>query len=267
MKSYSTFCKVLIFCSFCFLLSLKETKCIPYITPIDDEGQKNYFRVIKDIPLHGKEVFLTFDDGPSRNNTPKILEILKKNNVKGTFFVVGKNAEQNPDIIKALYDNGMSIVAHSHTHDYSIYRDANTYMMDLNKCNEVIRTIINDEPLPFIRFPGGSSNRMGSTMEMKKIRMSLREKELSYVDWNVSSADAARPTVAMSIIKENVISQCRNLDFAVVLMHDSSVKTTTVEALPHIINYLKDQGYVFRTFKDITAKEYDEMVRRGIVNR
>jgi peptidoglycan-N-acetylglucosamine deacetylase len=267
MKSYVTVSKVLIFCSFYLLLIFQETKSIPYIIPIDDEGQKTYSRTVKDIPLYAKEVFLTFDDGPSRNNTPKILEILKENCVKGTFFVVGKNAEQNPDIIKDLHDNGMSIVAHSHTHDYSIYRDANAYMMDLNKCNEVIQSIINDEPLPFIRLPGGSDNRMGSFREMKKIRMSLREKELSYVDWNVSSADAARVTVAMSTIKENVISQCKSLNFAVVLMHDSSVKTTTVEALPHIIKYLKDQGYVFRTFKDITAREYDEMVRRRIINR
>lgn len=240
---------------------------MPYIIPVDDEGQRTYSKKINGKPLYKREVFLTFDDGPSRNNTPQILNILKANGVKGTFFLIGKNAEQNPDIVKSLHDSGMTIIAHSHTHDYKIYKDIKIYFSDLDRCNQVIKSITNEEPLPFTRFPGGSGNRMGFSEEMKKIKKTLKDKELSYVDWNVSSSDAAGATVAVSIIKDNVISRIKYTNFAVVLMHDSSAKTTTVEALPHIIKYLKEKKYIFRTFKDITTNEYEEMVRRGIINR
>lgn len=267
MKSYNTLCKLVIFCSIFASLNIHKTNSMPYITPTDEEGQKTYSKKDNSKPLYRREVFLTFDDGPSRNNTPKIIDILKDNDVKGTFFVIGKNAEQNPDIVKSLHYNGMSIIAHSHTHDYKIYKDINIYLMDLYKCNEVIKSITSEEPLPFIRFPGGSGNRLGYSSEMKRIRKILRDKEVNYVDWNVSSSDAASATVDVSIIKDKVISQCKHTNFAVVLMHDSSSKTTTVEALPYIIKHLKEEGYIFRTFKDITDKEYEEMTRRGIINR
>jgi peptidoglycan-N-acetylglucosamine deacetylase len=267
VKSKIIIYKIIILYMFIFTLGFQKVNSIPYIFPMDEEGQYIYSKKIKDKPLYKKEVFLTFDDGPSRNNTPQILKILKEHYVKGTFFIVGKNAEQNPDIVRSLHESGMSIIAHSHSHDYNIYKNTNSYLADLYKCNEVIKEITNEAPLPFTRLPGGSDNRMGNSGAMEKIRKVLKEKELSYVDWNVSSSDAAEATVAMSLIKENVISQCKYTSFAVILMHDSAVKTTTVEALPYIIRYLKNEKYVFRTFSDITNREYEEMVKRGIINR
>lgn len=267
MKRNSVILKVIFFLIFLLASRCQKAESIPYLFPTDDEGKYIYSKRLQDEQLYKKSVFLTFDDGPSRKNTPKILQILKNNNVKGTFFVVGKNAEQNPDIVRMMNDNGMSIIAHSHTHDYNIYKDTGTYLSDLLKCNEVIKLITNKEPLPFTRLPGGSNTEMGRKEQIKKIRTALKEKEVSYIDWNVSSADATAATVAMPLIKENVISQCKNTNFAVVLMHDSESKTTTVEALPYIIRYLKENGYVFRTFNDITIKEYNEMVKRGIINR
>jgi peptidoglycan-N-acetylglucosamine deacetylase len=233
----------------------------------EEDSTKGYYPKSPDRGPHRKTVFLTFDDGPSRNNTPKILEILKANDVKATFFIVGRSGEENPDIIREMHQSGMSIVAHSHTHDYSIYRNLNAYMLDLNRCNELIRSITEEEPLPFLRFPGGSGNRIGNSASMRKIRNSVKERNLKYIDWNVSSADAAAETVAMSQIRDNVIKQCNNTNFAVVLMHDAPTKKTTVEALPHIIKYLKEHGYIFRTFKDVTEGEIEEMIKRGIINR
>jgi peptidoglycan/xylan/chitin deacetylase (PgdA/CDA1 family) len=240
---------------------------IPFNQPVDDEIKYGYYKKNKEIPLKQKEVFLTFDDGPSRNNTLKILEILNKNNVKATFFVIGKKAEENPNIIRALDDSGMCITAHTHTHNYSIYNNIDTYMKDLEDCNEVIKRLTNKEPIPFIRFPGGSDNRVSNLEVMKGIRNRVKDKSIRYVDWNVSSTDASAATVAMSQIRDNVISQVKNTSFAVVLMHDAPSKTTTVEALPEVIRFLKDQGYVFRTFNNITIAEEREMIKRGIINR
>lgn len=267
MKKNNIIFKILAFYHILLFLNCQKVGSIPLLHPTDEDGRYIYSKKLKNNPLHKREVFLTFDDGPSRNNTPKIVQILKSNDIKGTFFIVGRNAEQNPDVIRLLHDSGMCIIAHSHTHNYSIYKDTNKYLADLDKCNEVIRNITNREPLPFTRLPGGSDNTVGSRAEMEKIRKAIIDKEISYIDWNVTSTDAAEVTVAMSQIKESVISKCKYTNFAVILMHDSAVKTTTVEALPYIIKYLKEQGYVFRTFNDITVNEYNEMVKRRIINK
>jgi peptidoglycan-N-acetylglucosamine deacetylase len=238
-----------------------------HVRPVDDEGGGAYVRRIRNRPLYSKEVFLTFDDGPSKVNTPKIINILQNHGVKATFFIVGSKAEENPDILRQLDQTGMSIVSHSYTHEYSIYESVKSYFEDLNACNNTIRTILNKDPLPFIRFPGGSNNKLSGVDNMKRIRRAVKGREIKYVDWNVSSADAAAATVATSAIRNNVISQCKNTNFAVVLMHDSNTKVTTVEALSGIIEYLKNEGFVFRTFDDITPAEEKEMINRGIINR
>lgn len=234
----------------------------------DEKPQKpNYTRKSNDRKLYNKEVFLTFDDGPSTTNTLKVLEILKKNDIKATFFVLGKKVQENPAILKAVSESGMCILPHSQTHDYKIYRSFDSYLEDLNACITSVETVTHKKPPYFTRFPGGSDNLFAGKEGMRKIRNELKKRGFSYVDWNVSSADAAADTVSMDKIKYNVISQCSVKKLSVVLMHDSYPKTTTVEALPYIIKYLKENGYTFRTFEDITATEQKEMIREGIINR
>ena len=229
------------------------------------EEEKSYIGKRK--AMYPKEVFLTFDDGPSSNNTLAILKILKNSNVKATFFVVGSNVQQYPQIIKELADNGMCIMPHSYTHDYNIYKSAASYFQDLEACSSAIEKVTGVKGKMYTRLPGGSDNQVSSKVQMEKIRNTLKEKYIYYIDWNVSSADAASERVPMERIKQNVITQCKGKKLAVVLMHDSYPKTTSAEALPYIIKYLKSEGYEFRTFDDVTPVEERFMIKEGIVNR
>ncbi len=221
----------------------------------------------EDKPLYPKEVFLTIDDGPSENNTLKVLSILKENGVKATFFMIGKNAEALPQIVKAVNDAGMSIGNHTYTHDYKLYGSIDSCLNDFDKFNVIMDKTIGKKSINFIRFPGGSDNQVSNSDIMSQIRSTAVAKGLFYVDWNVSSGDAAPSGLTSQAIISNITGQCSNKNFAVVLMHDAPDKKTTAEALPTVIKYLKDNGFVFRTFDDITPTEKNEMIKLRIVNR
>ncbi|MBC8060571.1 MAG: polysaccharide deacetylase [Clostridiaceae bacterium] len=222
---------------------------------------------VKDRPLYEKEVFLTFDDGPSNKSTLKILDILKENDVQATFFVVGKMAEQNSNNLKAIHDMGMDIENHSYSHDYKMYNSIESCIEDFNKCDAVLKELINKDPSQILRFPGGSDNGVSKIDTMASIRKYFKDNGNYYIDWNVSSTDAAPILVPTAKIVERVTEMCKNRKFVVILMHDVDSKTTTLEALPIIIKYLKEQGFVFRTFNDITPTEENELVKLKIANR
>ena len=221
---------------------------------------------VEDRPLYNKEVFLTLDDGPS-NHTEKVLNILNENNVKATFFIVGKMAEEYPNMLKAIRDNGMSIQNHSYTHDYSMYQSVEKTNADFSKCDEVIKSIIGKDTSPFIRFPGGSDNGVSKKEVMAEIRKNYVDKGRHYIDWNISSTDGSPNLVPTDKIIQTVDSTSAGRKFIVILMHDANAKTTTVEALPSIIKFLKNQGYTFRTFDDLTPTELNEMLKEKIADR
>lgn len=213
-----------------------------------------------------KKIFLTFDDGPSQN-TLKILEILKENKVSATFFIIGKKAEENPEIIKKLHESGMCIASHSYSHDYKIYKSRDSYFEDLFKCDEIIYKLTGQLSVPVIRFPAGSYNSLYGKEKMTEIKNQLKSRGINYVDWNVSSADTASTSVPKDIIKGNIVNQCKLWRVSVALMHDAADKNTTVEALPEIISDLKEKGYEFKTFKDMSPGEKQEMIKLNIMNR
>lgn len=223
---------------------------------------------VSESSIHKKVVYLTFDDGPSKNNTPEILDILNKNNVKASFFLIGKKAELNKDIVKNLYSSGMCIFPHSYSHEYEkIYKSKEAYIEDFSACNAVISNITGEKSYDFVRLPGGSYNKVSKDMVMNDIRQYLKSNNVKYIDWNVSSADATPYKVSSDTIRDNVISQCKYWDVSVVLMHDSEGKKSTVEALPEIIKYLKEDGYTFKTFKDTDSEEINRMIKYKILNR
>ncbi|MDD3225437.1 MAG: polysaccharide deacetylase [Clostridium sp.] len=214
-----------------------------------------------------KKVFLTFDDGPSPNNTRKILKILKDNNVKATFFVVGIKAEENPDILKELSNNGMSIGIHCYSHNYkNLYRNLSSYENDYKKCETSIKKITGKNPIPYVRLPGGSTNSFLDKSVLISIKNSLNKNKIDYVDWNVCSGDADSHVVPVEKIKNNIKLQCQDKDIAVILMHDTYYKYFTVDSLPDVIKYLKNQGFVFRSFDNLTEYEKNEMINNKIMN-
>lgn len=239
----------------------------PDASQSNNNGDKqNDSTVSDDKPLDHKEVFLTFDDGPSVN-TEKILKILKEKQVKASFFLVGSNVDKYPDLVKAEYNDGMALLNHSYSHDYSMYKNTDTMIGDFDRTTDAIKNILGITPLPFIRFPGGSDNSYGGAEGMRNIRNRIHDKGITYVDWNVASGDADAVKIPADKIKNNVINQASGKTIAVVLMHDAAAKTTTVDALPDIIDNLKSKGFVFRTFKDLTPTEKNRMEKAGIINR
>ncbi|NMM63188.1 polysaccharide deacetylase [Clostridium sp. P21] len=192
-----------------------------------------------------KVVYLTFDDGPSTNNTPKILNILKKYNIKATFFVIGQSAEQNKQLVKRELSEGHVIGNHTYTHDmHYVYSSTKAFISDLDKCDNVLKSIIGDKYcLKLIRFPGGSFGQ-----RLEPFRKSVKQSGYHYVDWNDLTGDAEHNNVPVSSLLGKVKTYA-NQEHLVILMHDASAKTTTVDALPQVIEYFKSKGYSFKTLK------------------
>lgn len=214
-----------------------------------DDGTVKWMEVLPDsIPAFdalnndGKKIaFLTFDDGPSKNVTPAILDILKKYNIKATFFMVGGMAINNGDMVKRIYSEGHSIGNHSYYHRYS-YNGVADFMGEVELCESVLKGILGkDFPVKLFRFPGGSFGSKDSSL-----KTALVEHGYSYINWNVSTGDASGNNVPANLLISNVKAQSRGNDHIVVLMHDLGSKHTTVEALPSIIEYLISQGYEFK---------------------
>ena len=204
------------------------------------------------VPSGSKVCYLTFDDGPSKN-TPKILEILKKYNAKATFFVIN-----SADIgyVKNIHDAGHTVGLHTATHNYSqIYSSIDAYFKDLQQISDKVESIIGIKPT-VMRFPGGSSNHVSARYckgIMTKLVTLVPQKGYSYFDWNVSSGDADKNTPSYTYIRNNVLNAAKNKNSICVLMHDAAAKTTTVQALPEIIEGLTKMGY---TFEALTPESY-----------
>ncbi len=196
--------------------------------------------------------YLTFDDGPSKN-TSKILDFLKVNNIKATFFVVG--APNEAAVYKRIFDEGHTLAVHSYTHQYSkIYKSPDAFMADIHELIELLEGITGEKP-NILRFPGGSNNsigrRFGGQGIMGKVIDRVKEEGFIYFDWNVDSMDAAKNSQEPQAIVDAVLEGVKGKDHAVILLHDAAVKTTTVEALPKIAEELKKQGFIF---KELTAE-------------
>lgn len=218
------------------------------ITYIVEDSSGNKTMVTRNVKILDKKknigtIYLTFDDGPS-NNTSKILDILKQEDIKATFFLVNFNSSYNP-AVKRIYDEGHSIGIHSYTHNYKlIYSSVSAYFDDLNKMNDKIKTITGSDT-KLLRFPGGSSNTISS---FNKGIMTTLVKEVTnagyhYFDWNVDSSDAWSARNSNDVYN-NVINNLKN-GTNIVLMHDLSSNEKTVNVLEKIIKDAKEKGYIF----------------------
>ena len=181
----------------------------------------------------GRKVYLTFDDGPSIYTT-KILDILDDYNVKATFFVLGKDDPQSIELMQDIYERGHTIGRHSYSHKYTeMYASEDAFAQDYQKLYTFLKEKVGVESFCY-RFPGGSSNTI-SKIDMKEFAAYLEEQGVKFHDWNISSGDGAPVALTTEQIKENVLKDLEKYNSAVVLMHDSAEKGSTVDALPEII--------------------------------
>lgn len=190
-----------------------------------------------------KTVYLTFDDGPSAL-TPKLLKILDQYQVKATFFVIGKEDEQSRAWMKQIVEGGHTLAVHSYTHDYkTIYSSVEEYLADFDKIYKLIYDATGTYPQIF-RFPGGSINSYNGAV-YQQIVAEMTRRGFVYFDWNTETGDATAPLVKTSTLIKNGLYDLDGLRRSVMLMHDSAPKTTTVDALPTIIEGYRDAGFTF----------------------
>lgn len=203
-------------------------------------------------------IYLTFDDGPNEGTTNVILDILKEEDVKATFFVTNNGPDE---LIKREHDEGHTVALHTSTHNYSVvYASDDSFYQDLKAVQDRVKRITG-ETSKIIRFPGGSSNTVSKKYSpgiMSRLTKSTLEKGYKYYDWNISSGDAGE-TKEASGVYNNVIRRLKKEKANMVLMHD--IKSYTRDAIRSIIKFGKENGY---KFEKITMDTY--MVTQRVNN-
>lgn len=188
-----------------------------------------------------KVCYLTFDDGPS-DNSEAILDILKENDIKATFFVVGWCVDGREDILQRMVDEGHTIGIHTYSHDYEeIYESKEAYVDDFEKVYNVIYDTVGVRPWLF-RYPGGSYNNFNKDVA-DDIITEMNGRGFTYFDWSCATSDATVGATYNSCVEN--FKDTLSGDYETVLMHDS--KELTVEYLQEIIDYAKAEGYKFET--------------------
>lgn len=245
--------------------SVKQTEIVPPseepTTTIEDKTNSNASTALtpaqyeKIIHIYtqspNKTVYLTFDDGPSPNVTPLILDELKKQNIKATFFMLGTNATYYPNLVKRAYEEGHYIANHGYSHKYSeIYQNTDTVLNDYRLCEQALKKALNNDNYQskVYRFPGGSSGGYYDAIKKDAINL-LKENNIAYLDWNALTYDAENAHTKESIL-ENLANTVGEKNVVVLLMHDSSSKILTYDSLPDVINFFRERGYTFNTLYD-----------------
>ena len=211
---------------------------------------------------NGKSIaYLTFDDGPS-SITNSVLDILKKYNVKATFFVINSGS-YNKTTLQREVNEGHTIGLHAYDHNYAIaYKDDNSYLDGIDKLRAKVEADTGFDS-HYIRFPGGSSNTISKRYSkgiMSRITKTAKQRGYKYYDWNVDDDDAGRARTADDCYN-NVVRELRPNRSNIVLMHDFGTNKKILEALPRIIEYCQKNGYTMLPIDDNTPE-----IHHGISN-
>lgn len=190
-----------------------------------------------------KLIALTFDDGPDEDYTPQILDILKKYNVKATFFVVGEKAGWNPELVKREYEEGHEIGNHTFTHINVCHRGYDDIYKEITETQEAIKSITGTEPKIF-RPPYRAINKeMCSIVKDKNMNVILWS-DLDPRDWSNPGVDYIINTILTKVKNGNII-----------LLHDYNNQrrstSQTIQALDAVIPALKEKGYKFVTVSEL----------------
>ncbi|MCI7503544.1 MAG: polysaccharide deacetylase [Clostridium sp.] len=205
----------------------KASTAEPTIKPTDDTTTK--------------KVYLTFDDGPG-SQTGEILDILKKNHVKATFFVTGKEDPSSKKIYQRIVKEGHTLAMHSYSHIQDvIYDSKEAFEKDLKQINRCLYEATGVHT-KFYRFPGGSSTQ-NTSLPIQNFIDVLKKNHYLYLDWNVISPDINNANATKEQVVTGVMQGVDAYDTAVVLMYDVADKPMTVKALPSIIKQIKAKNY------------------------
>ena len=211
-----------------------------------------------------KEIFLTFDDGPSEN-TREILKILKEEDVHATFFDIGsalKDNKENQELLKQEIDQGNAVACHSFSHNYkTLYPgnsvDVNKFMNELNETNEIMKSVLGKNfNARVIRMPGGyMSRRYYRDPNLKALDEAFAKDNIVSIDWDAETGDATGRHYTVEQYVQNSAKNINTLNHVILLMHDAAAKKETVQALPAIIKFYKEHGYAFKLIKNSPVGE------------
>jgi polysaccharide deacetylase family sporulation protein PdaB len=198
--------------------------------------------VVWEVPTEEKVIALTFDDGPDPEDTPQILDLLQQYGAKATFFIIGKKAEQYPELVKREAAEGHELANHTYQHTYfnGSINESNV-RNELSRTEEVINKITGQKSRLF-RPPGGYYSE-------PLVRIARQEGYMVVMwSWHINTMDWDTPGVERII--QRVLNNARNGD--IVLFHDYvEGKTQTIEALQRILPVLQNRGYQFVTISDL----------------
>lgn len=222
--------------SFFLLISLFLTF---FFTPLTTYGDEE------------KVIYLTFDDGPGGRTTSNILDILKEENIPGTFFLIGSQIEGQEELVKRINEEGHSIGLHSMSHNkMKLYTDNNLFLEEMLTTQKIIQDVTGIES-NILRFPFGCNN---SCYKLKESLVDLlHENNLKIYDWNVDSTDGANSYANPSLYIKEATS---NKSPIILLMHCGYINKNSVIALPEIIKFYKSQGYTFKKIDNNTPEEF-----------
>ncbi len=198
---------------------------------VEKERKRQQLQKIAD---SDKNVYITFDDGPSRQ-TEEILNILDEYNAKATFFMLSNNIANYPNVVKKMVDKGHAVGLHGVTHDVKkIYKSSASLLWEMNTCNSSLQKVVGFRS-DIVRAPYGSKPYMSQELKNAVIRDGFK-----IWDWNIDSKDSQRGGTTAKKIIENVKSQLERQTTPVILFHEKEI---TVKALPQVLQYLQSKNY------------------------
>ncbi|WP_332665180.1 polysaccharide deacetylase family protein [Clostridium sp.] len=198
-----------------------------------------------------KTIYLTFDDGPDTKTTPVILDILKKEKVPATFFVVGERLNYYPSTFKRMVNDGHKIGLHSYNHILKdVYKSDAAFISQMEKSDKLLQNKFNIKT-NIIRFPGGTYKRLSPTLLSK-----LHKCGYKVYDWHTSVGDGMYPSTPPDKLIENAISTKTKRNNIIVLLHNRPNNKNTALALPKLIKHYKSLGYTFKVLDESTPEYY-----------
>ena len=248
-----------IFFTVCFVYinSKKDSSCSSdYIVSVsaDDDSSFSDLQSKIDSIYSSKEkvAFLTFDDGPTKIATPKVLDILKENDVNASFFVIGYRVKEFPNIVKRAYEEGNFIANHGYSHKNSkLYKSKDSFINEILDTDKAISDAIevSNYHSHVFRFPNGSKGGHSSNIK-SNCKTYLNDIGYCYVDWNALNNDSIKKYSSSQLL-DNLKKTCKNKTSLIVLMHDTCDVSKSYTALDASIKYLKEEGYSFKNFDSI----------------
>ncbi|MEH7281795.1 peptidoglycan-N-acetylglucosamine deacetylase [Bacillus toyonensis] len=211
------------------------------------EQSKTEIKKVAPSRFNGQErkvAYLTFDDGPGKY-TAELLDILQKNDAKATFFLIGQNAKQFPELVKREKEEGHYVGMHSMTHNYKTLYINGEYVNEMKENQNLIANILGESP-KLTRPPYGSMSGLNETLRNKTVEAGLKvwDWTIDSQDWEYSSMpiDAASAQIAQNVLENLTKPQ------EVILIHD--IHPQSVAAVPAIIKGLKEKGYELEAYDE-----------------